>query len=253
MSWFTQPWGLLGLLAVPVVVALHLFRRRYQVQRIAALFLWEDAQRSESTGRKRQPLRRTPSFWLEVLAALLAGLLLGGFDPLAGGEAKHLVAVLDDSASMGHAPRRAKVLEALEEAFDEHGRRTRVTLVRSGVRPSLLCGPAALLPDARRALEDWQPAAPSHAPDAAIDLARELAQSGEILFLTDQAPDPEQSLGAQVRVVTVGEPAGNLALADARRVRDDDGEVLRVLVRSYADAPQQTTSRSPTSQVPAAA
>jgi len=100
MSWFTQPWGLLGLLAVPAVVLLHLFRRRYQEHAVAALFLWEDAQRAESSGRKRQPLRRTPSFWLEVLAALLAGLLLSGFDPLAGGEAKHLVAVLDDSASM---------------------------------------------------------------------------------------------------------------------------------------------------------
>ena len=243
MSWFTQPWGLLGLLAVPAVVMLHLFRRRYQEHAVAALFLWEDAQRAESSGRKRQPLRRTPSFWLEVLAALLAGLLLSGFDPLAGGEAKHLVAVLDDSASMGHAPRREAVLEALEKEFDEHGRRTRVTLVRTGVRPSLICGPAALLPDARAALQAWSPAAPSHAPSAAIDLARELAGGGEILFLTDQDPDPEQPLGQEVRVVGVGTPANNLALADARRFDDGGQEVLRVLVRSYSDQAESSTLR----------
>ena len=135
---------MLGLLAVPAVVALHLFRRRFQDLPVSALFLWEDAHRSESTGRKRQPLRRTPSFWLEVAAAALAGLLLAGFDPLSGSEAKHLVAVLDDSASMAHAPRRQAVIDALEERFAEHGRRTRVTLVRSGVRPRLLCGPGGV-------------------------------------------------------------------------------------------------------------
>ena len=243
MNWFTQPWGLFGLLAVPAVVLLHLFRRRYQEHAVAALFLWEDAQRAESSGRKRQPLRRTPSFWLEVLAALLAGLLLSGFDPLAGGETKHLVAVLDDSASMGHGPRREAVLEALEKEFDEHGRRTRVTLVRTGVRPGLLCGPAALLPDARAALQNWAPAAPSHAPSAAIDLARELAGGGEILFLTDQDPDPEQPLGQEVRVVGVGAPANNLALADARRFDDGGEEVLRVLVRSFSDQTESTTLR----------
>lgn len=243
MSWFTQPWGLLGLLAVPAVVALHLFRRRYQEHAIAALFLWEDAQRAESSGRKRQPLRRTPSFWLEVLAALLAGLLLSGFDPLAGSDAKHLVAVLDDTASMGHEPRREAVFEALEKEFEEHGRRTRVTLVQTGVRPSLLVGPAALLPDARAALATWRPAAPSHAPSTAIDLARELAGGGEILYLTDQDPDPEQPLGQEVRVIGVGTPAPNLALADARRIRENDQETLRVLVRSFSEVTTTTTLR----------
>jgi hypothetical protein len=243
MSWFTQPWGLLGLLAVPAVVALHLFRRRFQDMPVAALFLWEDAQRSESTGRKRQPLRRTPSFWLEIAAAALAGLLLAGFDPLAGSEAKHLVAVLDDSASMAHAPRRQAVIDALEERFAEHGRRTRVTLVRSGVRPRLLCGPAVLLPDARAALANWQPSAPAHLPEASIDLARELANGGEILYLTDALLDDPGRLGQEVRVLAFGESADNLAIADARRSRGPDGEELRVLVRSYASVSMQSTLR----------
>jgi hypothetical protein len=248
MNWFTQPWGLLGLLAVPAVVALHLFRRRFQDFPIAALFLWEDAQRSESTGRKRQPLRRTPSFWLEVAAAALAGLLLAGFDPLAGSEAKHLVAVLDDSASMAHAPRRLAVIDALEERFAEHGRRTRVTLVRSGVRPRLLCGPAVLIPDARAALANWQPSSPAHLPEAAIELARELAQGGEILYLSDGLLDEPGRLGEDVRVLAFGIAADNLAIADARRSRGAEGEELRVLVRSYASTPLQSTLRISTGQ-----
>lgn len=243
MSWFAQPWGLLGLLGVPAVVLLHLYRRRQTRVPVAALFLWEDAQRSESQGRKRQPLRRTPSFWLEVLGALLAGLLLGGFDPLAGQDAVHLVAVLDDSASMSHAPRRQAAIEELEKRFSEEGRRVRVSLVRSGVRPRLLCGPAALLPDARRALEDWQPSAPGHALDSALDLARELANGGEILLLTDRAPDPERTLRSDLYWVAVGEPASNFSLSEARRSRDVDGERLAVTVRHDGDAEATTTLR----------
>ncbi|MCH2100996.1 MAG: BatA domain-containing protein [Planctomycetes bacterium] len=243
MSWFTQPWGLLGLLAIPAVIALHLFRRRYQEHAVAALFLWEDAQRAESAGRKRQPLRRTPSFWLEVLAALLAALLLAGFDPLTGSEAKHLVAVLDDTASMGHAPRREAVLKALEKEFDTHGRRTRVTLVRTGARPSLICGPAALIPDARAALANWNPSAPNHTPSSAIDLARELASDSEILYLTDQGRDLEPSIAQDVRIIGVGVPTANLAIADARRIKKNGRETLRVLVRSFSDQTESTTLR----------
>lgn len=234
MSWFTQPWGALGLLAVPAVVALHLFRRRYQRVPIAALFLWEDAHQTESSGRRRQPLRRTPSFWLEVAAALLAGLLLAGFDPLSNQEARHLVAVLDDSASMSHPATREAAVEALQSQFDAAGRRTRVTLVSSGVRPRLLVGPAALLPDARKALQAWQPSAPHHDVGPALGFARELASGGEILFVSDRAPAAD-SQPEDVRWLATGVPANNVALGDARRIVLDDGsQEIVLLVRSFS-------------------
>jgi hypothetical protein len=37
---FAHPLGLLALLALPAVVALHLYRRRFELRRVSALFLW---------------------------------------------------------------------------------------------------------------------------------------------------------------------------------------------------------------------
>lgn len=241
MSWFTQPWGLLAFAALPAVVALHLFRRRFRDLPVSALFLWEDPQATESSGRRRQPLRRTPSFWLEMLAALLCALLLAGFDPLAGERAVHRIVVLDDTASMSADGVRESVIDALEEDFAAHGRRTRVTLIRSGVRPRLLAGPAALLPDARRALAAWQPSAPAHDPAVALDLARELAPSGEILWMTDRLPEEGEELGGRVHVRAFGEARDNWAIAEARRTRGPDGERLRVELRSFADRARRLT------------
>lgn len=247
MSWFANPAGLWALLAVPAVVWLHLHRRRHTERDVAALFLWEDTSPVDASGRVRQPLRTNPSFWLELLAALMAALAVAGFDPLGGGRSTHVVAVLDDSGSMsargsaGGTSARDRAVARLERAFDEAGRSARVTLVRSGVRPTLLCGPGALLPDARTALESWQPAAPAHDLRPALLLARELAEEGQVLLLTDALPEqPHGDPG--LRVEALGESLDNLALLDARRTSRPGGgtpsDHIECLVRSFAAEPR---------------
>ncbi len=230
MSWFAFPAGLFALLAVPAVFALHLFRSRHRRIPVSALFLWTDPESEATAGRRRMPLRRTPSLWLELLAALVAALFIAGFNPFDRAEGRHLVVVLDDSASMsarnsgGDGPE-LRVRERLAEAFHQYGRRLRLTLVRSGPRPSLLCGPGALVAEAAEALEQWHPAAPSHDPGPALMLAKELAEGGVIWFMSDMLP-PEGVIPAEsVRVIALGEADGNLALAEARRVRADGSRV----------------------------
>lgn len=246
MSWFTNPLGLIAFAAIPAVIALHLFRRRHQNLPVSSLFLWLSPEARESSGRRRQPLRRTPSFWLELAAALMAALFLSGFNPLANSDAVHLIVVLDDSASMssglplpnasagsGAANESAtsstgnsihdRLSQRLEQEFDRLGRRTRVSLIRSGVRPTLLCGPGALIPEAREALRNWRPTAPGHDPRPAISLARELALGHEIWFFTDQEPDPGYPLGDEVRVIGFGADNANAALIDVRRQSSDGG------------------------------
>jgi Ca-activated chloride channel homolog len=223
MSWFTNPIGLFAFAAIPAVIALHLFRRRHQELPVSSLFLWLSPDARESSGRRRQPLRRTPSFWLELAAALIAALFLSGFNPLANADAVHLIVVLDDSASMsagssdGSSSVHQRLTERLEQEFDKLGRRTRVSLIRSGVRPTLLCGPGALIPEAREALRSWHPTAPGHDPRPAMSLARELALGHEIWYLTDRDPGQGESLGDEVRVIGFGAASTNAALIDVRR------------------------------------
>src|SRR5262252_10691585 len=100
MSWFAHPLGLLALAAVPAVVALHLFRRRFAERPVSALFLWQAVDHASVAGRRLEPLHRNPSFWLELLAAALLGLACAAPRLPWTQPARHLVVVVDGSLSM---------------------------------------------------------------------------------------------------------------------------------------------------------
>jgi hypothetical protein len=163
------------------------------------------------------------SFWCELLAsAALALAFAGPRASCAGGSAEHLVVVLDSSASMGAVvdgrTLRDKAVELVRERIDALGRGSRVTLVRSGPRPSLVAGPAAFPGDARERLSEWHPLAARHDLHPALALALELAGAGKVLVITDHYEPDEWP--AAVELVSVGAPADNLAITHATRTRE---------------------------------
>ncbi len=250
MSWFGAPAGLWALLALPTLVALHLFRRRHREQEVSALFLWEDAGQTAYAGPRRRPWRQNASLWLESAAALAAALYLADFRPFGPGEAARAVLVLDDSASMsaaeaapgGYDTRRA-ALAAAEARIAAVGRRGRVTLVRSGAQPSLLAGPDALPQEARAALAAWRPAAPDHPLSAAVALARELAGEGGVTLITD-ALTTAADFGPETEVVAVGRAMPNAGFVAAERVpATDDEDELRFTVRNFSTEPARRRLR----------
>jgi hypothetical protein len=242
---FATPLGLLALAAIPAIVAIHLFRRRFPIRPVAGLFLWQVVRQTPQEGRKVAKLPITASLLLECLAALALALILAGARLSSAAVTPHLVVLLDDSASMaavnarGESTRDRVVRRVLGE-IDRRGNRGRVTLVRSGDRPSVLAGPAALALEARRALETWRPEAPHHSLALGLRLARELAgRTGSLIVMTDikpSSPVDDGSLWA-----SMGEPLGNVGITAADRTvspRDGQGTVSLTLA-NYGDAPAQ--------------
>ncbi len=177
---FANPPGLVALLAVGAVVALHLFRRRFQPRVVSAVFLWEPKDRSSFSGRKRVPLRQSASFWLELLAALMLALAVAGPRGCGVGVADHLVVVLDSSLSMSAS--REAALDEVDKRMRLLARRDRVTVVTSGRLPRTVVGPGALKGEVE--LSEWVPSAPRHDLGPAVDLATELASGGSILLFS---------------------------------------------------------------------
>src|SRR5687767_9322686 len=97
---FTTPLGLLALLAIPAIVAIHLFRRRFPVRQVAGLFLWQLLRQTPEGGGKIARLPITASLILECLAALALAMILAGARLSSAAVNEHLVVLLDDSASM---------------------------------------------------------------------------------------------------------------------------------------------------------
>jgi hypothetical protein len=246
---FAHPLGLLALLAVPAVLALHLYRRRFQPRPISGLFLWRVDDRVPLAGRKREPLVKSASLFAELLAAAALGLAFAGpRSSCSGGAAEHLVVVLDSSASMGAEADgegvRDACVELVRERIDGLGRGSRVTVVRSGSRPELVAGPAAYPNEARERVGEWRPGAARHDLQPALALALELAGGGKVVLVTDRF-EPE-AWPREVELVSVGKPADNLAITHAARTRDggSPNDEVFVTVSSFARSTTRTRLRA---------
>lgn len=229
-----NPWGLLGLLAVPAILAIHLYRRRYQPLTVTGLFLYGAPTLAPTSGRQRERLRRRLSLICELLAALAATAFLCDLhrDDLDHG--RHLAFILDDRRSLqavadGHSVRdRAAAVVAARMAG--LGADDRVTLIRSGTPPRVLAGPAATPAEALAILGEWTAAAPWHSLDASLALGLALAGDGGVVVVSDREP---ADLPAEVGLIACGVPRANAGFSDLRWLRDAKGErlALRVLAQ----------------------
>ncbi len=234
-----QPLGLLALLAIPVIVGIHLFRRRYRPVVVTGLFLYGTAALAPTAGRQRERLRKQPSLLLEILAVLAATWFLCDphWDQLDSGT--HQVFLLDSRRSlqaeasdglavMTHARNAVRAQLANLRAQD------RVTLIASGEPPRVLVGPASSVSSARQALDDWQCDHAWHELDAGVALAIALAAGGTTTVVSDRVPE---GIPDEVAVIAVGEARPTAGLTAARWLRDSAGERLALQVLAQgADA-----------------
>jgi hypothetical protein len=242
---FATPWGLLALVAIPIIVVIHLFRRRFPLRPVAGLFLWQMAQRSPEGGGRIAPLPITASLLLECLAALALALILAGARLWSATTTEHLVVLLDDSASMSATnaagvSARDRAIQRIRSEAERLGGDGRLTLIRSGERPAVLAGPAALQAEAMRALEGWVPRATHHSLALGLRLARELAsESGRLMIVSDEVPDGKgDTAPARALWVGVGEAAPNVAIVAAERLpAGDSGQgAIALTLGNYAEA-----------------
>lgn len=226
------PLGLLGLLGVPALVALHLWRARHAPRPTSALFLWPDDRRVLASGRRRAPLILRGSFWLEVLAVLAATWWLADIHWSPRAAARHVIAILDDrwrmQAVSGGVSAAQRLREALDARLAQLAAGDRVTLIASGEPPRILAGPAAEPAAARATLAGWIPQGAWHQTDAALVLAAGLGGDGaEITLCSDRATG---RLPAGVGLLATGRSLRTSGLADARWWRDARGERIVAVV-----------------------
>ena len=243
---FANPIGLFGLLALPAILAIHLFHRRFPPLLVAGLHLWGAEVRVPTSGRKRERLPISRSLILELLAALLLTMVLAQPRVSDSGKVLHLIAVLDDSASMsavgadGTSSRDRAVAE-LTRRMEAAPRGSRATLILTGRRPVMLAGPAVEWEVAETSLSGWQPTLPGHDILPALDMAVQLAENGgEVLFISDVMPADDQPFPSEAEVVAVGESLSNVAITAARWTVDSATLVGHVFLRVKNEGPRPT-------------
>ncbi len=208
-----NPWGLVALAAVPLLIAIHSLRQRSRRVVTSTLFLLEHAGPLPTGGIRLERFRQAVPFWMQLLASLALAWLLVEPRFIRADSRQTVAVVLDSSASM--AAFRAPTIAALERVLKRLGAvagHTDWHLLETGSRrPPLHAGDdlAGLL----GALARWQPTLGTHDPGAAIAVAQALAPAdrGAVILVTDR----DIVVPSGVALLSVGTPIDNTGFVGA--------------------------------------
>lgn len=208
-----NPWGLVGLAAVPLLVAIHCLRQRSRRVVTSTLFLLEHAGPLPTGGIRLERFRQAVPFWMQILASLALTWLLVEPRFIRADSRQTVAVVLDSSASM--AAFREPAIAALERVLPRFGvvaGHTDWHLLETGPRrPPLHAGDelAGLL----GALPEWRPTLGTHDASAALAVAQALAPAdrGAVILVTDR----KVAVPAGVALLAVGTPIDNTGFLGA--------------------------------------
>ncbi|MCI0336250.1 MAG: BatA domain-containing protein [Acidobacteria bacterium] len=243
MPVFAFPLALIGLLAVPALIAIYVLRSRARRQRVSSLLLWLDERQMWEGGQRIYRLQTPLLFFLELLIILLIVTAAAGPMMRAGEGGRPLVIVLDDSFSMlagNDESARNRAVRAIDNEL-RSGRYDPVRFVLAGETPQVLGEATGKAEHAIDWLKDWKCAAPMSKLEEAIAFAFELSRSRtRVLAVTDHAPQQELT-NSRLQWWAFGSSQQNVAFVNATRTSRDDVDRVLIEIANLSSQPGSTT------------
>ncbi|MES2439730.1 MAG: BatA and WFA domain-containing protein [Verrucomicrobiota bacterium] len=239
MFTLANPYGLLALLGIPAVLAIHFLQRKAIELPVSTLFLLERTQRDAASGRRIERIIPSIPLWMQLLAVLLLAWFLAEPRLQKSGSVQRIAVVLDSSASMGVFKNEAIARLAAElPGFQGPASTVELTVIESAPsRPRLYAGSS--VEELKAVLEKWQPLDGLTDPSQALRLARSLvSRDGTVIYLTDT---PADSLPFDARLISVGEAIENVGFTGVTFATEEGSLVWRALVRNYGKTPVDRT------------
>lgn len=229
----TNPLGLLALLGIPAVLAIHFLQRKAVELPVSTLFLLERTQRETASGRRFDRLIPSIPLWMQLLAVLLLTWFLTEPRFPKSGTVQRLAIVLDSSASMTVFKKDAvkAINEALPAIKGSAGNLEITVLESVPTRPRIFSGTWEDPKQLERALEDWKPSDGMTDPTASIRLGRSLVSSeGAVIYVTDT---PQPSLPFAAKQIAVGRAIENIGFTGVTFAEKEGALVWTAMVRNY--------------------
>ncbi|NJD30218.1 MAG: VWA domain-containing protein [Chloroflexi bacterium] len=241
---FLAPLALLGLLFVPVVLAMYLLKLRRDPFVVPSTLLWQRLVADVEANAPWQRLRRSLLLLLQLLLVVLLALLAARpFLERPAGLAGDVVVVLDTSASMAATdvvPNRLQAAkERIYEALRDLPSNGKVSVIAAGRTARVVVNGTTDLGRVRAAIDGVTVSPATGDLADALNLANALAArsgSAEILVATDAAlaSKPTARLDHPVTVLQVGRARNNQAII-ALAVRPSSSGVTRSVFVSVAN------------------
>jgi Ca-activated chloride channel family protein len=249
---FTSPLALLGLLFVPVVIAMYLLKLRRDEAVVPSTLLWTRLVADVEANAPWQKLRRSLLLLLQLLLVIILALLAARpFLERPAGLARDIVLVMDTSASMGATdvvPDRMTAAKlAAIEALRDLPTGGKVSVIAAGRSARIVVNESTDLSRVRQAIDGIAVTQGTGDLGDALELASKLAaRSGDaqVLVATDAALATNLSgrVTAPVKVLPVGRDRKNQAII-ALAVRTSPSTVTRSVFVSLANLDLERAAR----------
>ena len=236
---FANPLGLLTLLAIPAILAIHFLQRKSITLPVSTLFLLERTQREATSGRRFERLIPSVPLWMQLLAVLLLAWFLSEPRFKKENSVQRVAIVLDSSASMTVFKKDA--IAALRKKLPTlKGSATTMELTLLPCTPGaerLYSGNSAN--DLLTALEKFSPNTGIIDPSYALHLARSIvSKDGIVIYLTDT---PAESLPYDAGIISVGKPTENVGFTGISFEEKEGVLTFQAIVRNYGTSPATRT------------
>lgn len=145
---FFNTIGLLALIGIPVIIVLHMLKRKQKNVDVPSIYLWERAADTSVQSKPWQRLKKSLPLILQLTAAAALGLAAARPYISAFGTAYNYVIVLDNSASMSAADmsqtRLEYVADRAEKLIDSASALSSVTVIAGGESPMWSTAPITI-------------------------------------------------------------------------------------------------------------
>ena len=233
---FFEPWGLLALLGVPVIILLYLLKQKYKDAVVSSLFLWKAGLNNTEAQRPWQKLRKNMLILMQILAVILLALALA--NPIIMGKEQNAdyILVIDSSMSMQAkdiSPSRFDAAKgAIRDMVENAPPDTGFSLVLAGNSPSVLVVETKNKQELFNALSRLQPTLSSVNWEETMALldARQKQYGGDIYIFSDSVP-PLVNVKAECFVFANG--GENCAVIHISHNQTDDGYQALIQVKNF--------------------
>ena len=248
-----SPLALIGLLALPVIIAFYMLRLRRRDVPVGSTFLWQQLIRDVEANAPWQRLRFS---WLLLLQLLIAAIVVFAasrpFQTARSDLAANVVLIVDTSASMasdtGEEDRMALARARAAEVVGRLPEEGRITVVAAANTANVLVSETDDREAALQAIERIGATQMEGDLTDAFALASALAardSNSTVVVVTDAAGDdlPDLGVGAPVLVERVGSTDANQAIAALSALRRSGGAQLDLFVAVANPSSAEATRR----------
>ncbi len=233
-----NPLALIGLISLPVIIAMYLFKTKYKEKEISSLFLWKNAIKAQQSMRPWQKLRKNLLMILQLLAAFFLVSALANPYIMSAKQVSRYIVVLDCSMSMqaeDEAPNRFEAAkQKIADYIENSVPGTEFALIEGSNQPRVISGftdSKTLLDERLKEIGVTYSDINLEGTAELINMLNEQNQAGVLVF-SDTAHNMDK---INKQDIIIGKPILNTALTLISHTHDKPRVVVLVKVKNYGN------------------